>query len=122
MIRTFLITISLLSALLADQNISTAFGSKPIQKEDFQTFKQKDGSVFKGISRGQEFFTYIELYNGYTGLYNRQSGNYEYAMVKDQQLLPSGVPANVEPIPKEITKISKPLLKQLQEEAFKKHL
>ncbi|MFC2073734.1 hypothetical protein ACFLR3_00640 [Campylobacterota bacterium] len=120
--KSFLIVIFLLSSLIAEQNNSTAFGTKQTLQDNFKTFKQKDASCFKGIVRGKEFFTYIELLNGYIALYNQETQSYEYAVIKDQKLLPSGIPVNTDPVPKEIEKISKKLLDQLQEKAFKKHL
>lgn len=120
--KIFLISIFLLSSLIAEQNSSTAFGTKQTFKDNFKTFKQKDGSSFKGMIRGKDFFTYVELLNGYICLYNQETGTYEYAVVKDHKLLPSGIPVNTAPVPKEIKKIPKELLEQLQEKAFKKHL
>ena len=120
--KSFLIVIFLLSSLIAEQNSSTAFGTKQTLQDNFKTFKQKDGSSFKGIVQGKDFFTYVELLNGYIALYNQKTDTYEYAVVKDQKLLPSGIPVNTDPIPKEIEKISKQLLEQLQKKAFKEHL
>lgn len=120
--KIFLISIFLLSSLAAEQNNSTAFGIKQTVKDNFKTFKQKDGSSFKGVIRGEDFFTYVELLNGYICLYNQETETYEYAIVKDHKLLPSGFPVNTAPIPKKIQKISKKLLEQLQKKAFKKHL
>ncbi len=120
--KSFVIMIFLFSSLMAEQNSSTAFGSKQIPQDNLKTFKHKDGSSFKGIVRGKEFFTYIELNNGHIGLYNKESDNYEYALVKDNKLLPSGIAISSAPVPKKIKKISKERLDQLQEKAFKKHL
>ncbi len=120
--KPFLIVIFLLSSLIAEQNSSTAFGTKQTPQDIFKTFKQKDGSSFKGIVRGEEFFSYIKLHNGHIALYNQETQTYEYAIVKDDTLLPSGIPVNTSPIPQEVKQISQGLLDQLQGKAFKKHL
>ena len=120
--KTTILILILLTSLYSDQNKSTVFGIKQTAKDSFKTFKQKDGSSFKGIVRGKEFFTYIELKNGYIGLFNQDTDTYEYAVVKNQKLLASGIPVNTSTTPKDIKKISTQLLEQLQEQAFKKHL
>ncbi len=120
--RILLITAFLLSSLIAEQNNSTAFGTKTMQQENFKTFRQADGSSFKGIVRGEEFFNYIELANGYICLYNKESRRYEYALVKDGKLLPSGISVTQEMIPTQIKQISHEDLQQLQHDAFKTHL
>ena len=120
--KTILITLILLTNLFSDQNNSTFFGIKQTTQDSCKTFKQKDGSTFKGVISGKEFFTYIELDNGYIALFNKTTGQYEYAIVKNQKLQASGISVNTNPIPKEIKKIPEELLEQLQEQAFKKHL
>lgn len=107
---------------MAEQNSSTAFGTKVNPQEIFKTFKQQDGSAFKGITKGKDFFTYIELSNGYICLYSKESKVYEYALVKDGRLVPSGVSVTTGIVPKNIKKISQEDLEKLQENAYKKHL
>ena len=124
--KTFILSILLFSIVIADQNRSLAFGiqTKEQTKEQtkLQTYKQADGSSFEGISKGEGFFTYIELANGYIGVYNKESKSYEYALVKGEELLASGIPVNQTNVPKHITKISEQVLEKLQKSAFKKHL
>jgi hypothetical protein len=120
--KPFLITLFLLSSLMAEQNSSMAFGTKAGEQNSFKTFKQADGSSFEGISRGKDFFTYIELSNGYTCLYNKATKTYEYAVVNDGKLVPSGISVTAGTVPKDIEKLSQEDLKKLQEEAFKTHL
>lgn len=120
--KTMLLAFIILTSLCSDQNKSTVFGIKQTTQDSCKTFKQKDGSTFKGFIKGKEFFTYIELDNGYIGLFNKKTGKYEYAIVKDQTLQASGISVNTNPIPKEIKKISQEHLEQLQDQAFKKHL
>lgn len=120
--KTLLLSIFLLSTVFAEQNSSLAFGTQTILQSKQQTFKQADGSSFQGISKGQGFFTYIELSNGYIGLYNKESKSYEYALIKDEKLLASGIPVTHHTLPKHIKKISSQDLENLQKSAFKKHL
>ena len=57
-------------------------------------FEQKDGSTFTGNLKGDEWFSWIEDRVGNTIQYNRQSENYEYAVLEDVngsvELVPSG--------------------------------
>jgi len=57
-------------------------------------FEQKDGSTFTGNLNGDEWFSWIEDRVGNTIQYNRQSENYEYAVLEDVngsvELVPSG--------------------------------
>ena len=118
----FLLTVFILFNLYAEQNSSTAFGSKKVLQEDYKTFKQIDGSTFKGIMRGVSYFSYIELNNGYVGVYNKETKTYEFAIIKDGKLIPSGISVTVKDIPDTIKKIIKPTLDNLEKEAFKQHL
>ncbi len=120
--KILFITLFLLSSLMAEQNSSMAFGTKVTQQSPFKTFKQADGTSFVGIPRGKDCFTYIELSSGYTSLYNKKSKRYEYALIQNKKLVPSGISVTSGSIPKNIQKISKEELKKLQEEAFKTHL
>ncbi len=120
--KTLIITLFILSSLMAEQNSSMAFGTKAEPTTSTKTYKQADGSSFEGTPRGKDFFSYIELTNGYICLYNKESKNYEYALVKDGKLIPSGVSVTSGIRPKNIKKISQRDLETLQEEAFKTHL
>ena len=120
--KTFILSILLFSIVIADQNRSLAFGIQTKEQTKLQTYKQANGSSFEGISKGEGFFTYIELANGYIGVYNKESKSYEYALVKGEELLASGIPVNQTNVPKHITKISEQVLEKLQKSAFKKHL
>ena len=120
--KTFLITLFLLSSLMAEQNRSMIFGTKVGTTQSIKTYKQADGSSFEGIPRGKDFFNYIELTDGYICLYNKASKTYEYALVKDGKLVPSGVSVTSGKRPDTIKKISQQNLEKLQEEAFKTHL
>lgn len=120
--KNLLLSIFLLSIVFADQNRSLAFGTQTKVQNKLQTYKQTDGTSFKGILKGEGFFTYIELADGYIGVYNKKSKLYEYALVKDERLLASGIPVNQTILPKHIRKISFQTLENLQKSAFKKHL
>ena len=120
--KTLLLSIILLSIVFADQNSSLAFGIQTNSQTKSQTYKQADGSSFEGISKGEGFFTYIQLSNGYIGVYNKDSKSYEYALVKNEKLLASGIPVSQNAQPEHIKKISVQDLENLQKRAFKTHL
>lgn len=55
------------------------------------TFTQHDGSTFQGNLKGDEWFNYVSLPNEYLAVYNKTTKNYEYALVKEDRLTPSGI-------------------------------
>jgi len=64
-------------------------------------FQQKDGSTFKGVLNGDEYFSWVEgKSDGSIIIYNHDSKNYEYAMLKavneGLDLFPSGVKVSME--------------------------
>ncbi len=119
--KIILLTLILLTQLSCDQNSSSALGAKQAVQTPIKSYKQKDGSSFRGILRGKEFFNYIQLENGYTVLYNPKSQQYEYAQVKEGRLHPSGITVQKGKQPKGIVKIPQQTLQQLETDAFKKH-
>lgn len=46
------------------------------------TFTQNDGGQFKGNLRGDEWLNYVSLPNDYVAIYNKDSKNYEYALIQ----------------------------------------
>jgi hypothetical protein len=120
--KTFFLIFILLTSVYSDQNSSTVLGAQKNLKTQVKIFKQNDGSSFSGKSCGQEYFKYIELENGYTALYNKATRQYEYAIVKSGTLHPSGIAVQSGSTPKNIPKIPAQILKQLEEDAYKKHL
>jgi len=46
------------------------------------TFTQNDGGQFKGTLRGDEWLNYVSLPNDYVAIYNKDSKNYEYALIE----------------------------------------
>ena len=46
------------------------------------TFTQNDGDQFKGNLKGDEWLNYVALPNDYVALYNKESKNYEYAIIE----------------------------------------
>lgn len=58
-------------------------------------FKQKDGSIFKGHLKGDEYFSWVEDKYGHIIKYNKKSKDYEYAKLKEvdgkTDLVPSGI-------------------------------
>lgn len=119
--KTLFLIFFLLTYLYSDQNNSTVLGAQKEINNPINTFKQKDGSSFSGRPCGEAYFNYIELENGYIALYNQESKQYEYALVKNGVLRPSGIPVSSDGTPKNIPKISEQTLKQLEADAFKKH-
>jgi hypothetical protein len=120
--KTLFLICILLTFLYSDQNSSTVLGVQKDVKNPIKTFKQKDGSSFSGKSCGEAYFNYIELEDGHIALYNQENKQYEYALIKNGKLRPSGIPVNSKNTPKNIPKIPKQTLKQLEADAFKKHL
>jgi len=61
------------------------------------TFKQHDGTSFKGMIKGDEWFNWIEDTQGKVVVYNTKSKQYEYGILKKiggkYELLPSGIKA-----------------------------
>lgn len=119
--KTIFLTFILLTQLYSDQNLSTALGAQKDVQDPLKTFRQKDGSSFIGKSYAESCLKYIQLENGYTVLYNQKSKQYEYAHIKNGVLRPSGIAVQSGSIPKNIPKISPESLKQLEEDAYKKH-
>lgn len=120
--KMLLLIFILSSQLFSDQNTSAALGAQHNVQNPVKTFKQKDGSSFKGRSRSEKCLDYIELENGYTALYNQHSKQYEYAHIQNGTLRPSGIAVQSGSTPKNIPKISQQTLEQLQSDAYKKHL
>jgi len=58
------------------------------------TFKQADGSTFKGHLKGDEWFSWVEGKQGTILTYNKNSKNYELAIIQQvngvAELTPSG--------------------------------
>uniref|UniRef100_A0A7C3RE12 M6 family metalloprotease domain-containing protein n=1 Tax=Archaeoglobus fulgidus TaxID=2234 RepID=A0A7C3RE12_ARCFL len=61
--------------------------------------KNADGSTFKAKLVGDEWANWFETLDGYTVVLNESSGNWEYAILKDGRLAPSGaVVGKIKPI------------------------
>jgi hypothetical protein len=56
-------------------------------------FKQSDGTVFKGKMKGDEAFHYIQTNDGNIVKYNKKSKNYEYMILKNNDLVFSNIKA-----------------------------
>ena len=59
-----------------------------------QSFKQSDGTSFLGTLRGDEYLNWIQSDNGDVVLYNKKSKQYEYAIIKNDNLEASGYKFN----------------------------
>ena len=100
--------------------LSTLYCVPALQREI--TFVQNDGSTFKGYLKGDEWFSWIELPNGYIGVFNKQTKLYEYGIVETVNAVvtikPSGIKLDISnsgknSIPSNITPISKEILSEI---------
>ena len=55
-----------------------------------RTFTQSDGTSFQGRLQGDAFLYWIEAEDGSILLFNKKTGNFEYAIIKDNDLALSG--------------------------------
>jgi len=55
-----------------------------------RTFTQSDGSTFKGRLQGDASLHWIEAEDGSILLFNKKTANFEYAEVKESDILLSG--------------------------------
>ncbi len=55
-----------------------------------RTFTQSNGFSFQGRLQGDAFMHWIEAQDGSILLFNKKSGNFEYALIKDGDLCLSG--------------------------------
>jgi len=79
-----------------------------------RTFTQNDMSTFQGELKGDEYLHWIETNNEKIVIYNEKTQNHDYALIKNQQLLPSGQTFK----PKQVRSISQS--KTLSKEAVHK--
>jgi len=61
---------------------------------DKKEFELSNGETFSGHLKGDEYLNWIESDEGEILLFNRQSKHYEYAEIKDEELVPSGIEKN----------------------------
>lgn len=55
-----------------------------------KTFFQDDGTFFSAHLQGDEYLNWVETDNEDILLFNKESKQYEHAMIKDNELKPSG--------------------------------
>lgn len=55
-----------------------------------KTFHQNDGSVFSAHIKGDEYLNWIETDTEDILLFNKKNNQYEHAVIKDNELKPSG--------------------------------
>jgi len=87
-----------------------AFGA-PAFSQPF-TFKQSDGSTFIGKLKGDEYLHWVENEKGDVLLLNKKSRNFEYAIIKEGRLSPSGIKPGAK-ARSTVPAISKEVLKEL---------
>jgi hypothetical protein len=56
-----------------------------------RTFKNSDGKEFKAQAQGDQYLNWIYTEDGEILKYNQKSKDFEYAIIKDNLLQPSGV-------------------------------
>ncbi len=54
-------------------------------------FELSSGEAFNGTVKGDEYLNWIESDEGEILLFNKQNKRYEYAQIKEDELVPSGV-------------------------------
>ncbi len=57
-----------------------------------QTFTQSDGSTFEGRLKGDAFMHWVETTDGTALIFNKKSATFEYAVIRDSDLVRSGIP------------------------------
>ncbi len=67
---------------------SSLFATSTLTK--VRTFTQSDGSSFTGRLQGDAFLHWIEADDGSVLLFNKKTGNFEYAKIKDNDIVLSG--------------------------------
>jgi len=55
-----------------------------------KTLTQSDGSTFKATPKGDEYLHYLKTEDGDILVYNPKTKNYDYAIIKNDTLTPSG--------------------------------
>ena len=66
------------------------FAAPALQRE--HTYTQSDGTTFQAKPQGDEYLHFLKTKEGVILLYNLKTKNFDYATVKNDQLVPSGVP------------------------------
>ncbi len=56
-----------------------------------RTYKQADGTTFKATPKGDEYLNFLVTPNGDILLYNPKTKNFDYATIKNNSLMPSGI-------------------------------
>ena len=70
--------------------VSTAWAAPALQKQ--KTLLQADGTRFVAQPKGNEFLHYFQTKEGAILKYNPKTKNYDYAKVRNDRLVPSGIP------------------------------
>jgi len=58
--------------------------------QGIRTFVQKDGSSFQAHLQGDEYLNWVETKDGEILVYNKQDQSYDYAVIREEELKPSG--------------------------------
>ena len=85
-----------------------------LQKQ--KTLTQANGTQFKAQPKGNEFLHYFQTKEGAILKYNPKTKNYDYAAVRNDRLVPSGIPYK----PNQVQKAS--ALKQVISPSMLQHI
>jgi small nuclear ribonucleoprotein (snRNP)-like protein len=78
--------------LLSIATVSLLFSAPAFH--DKKEFELSNGTTFSGHLKGDEHLNWIASDTGEILLFNKENNRYEYAVIKDNTLLPSGVEKN----------------------------
>ena len=77
--------VSLLLLTLLTLYAAPAFGGKRL-------LKQSDGSSFYGYIKGDEYLHFVQTEDGEILIFNPKTKNFDYAIIANNRLIPSGTP------------------------------
>lgn len=88
---TLRICLAVVICIISSPGIATAGPAVP----GIRNIQQPDSTTFKGTLHGDEYYSWVETLDGLTGIINRETGMWEYALTGSedgrQKLLPSGI-------------------------------
>lgn len=101
--------------------LTLLFGAPAFTLE--RTYTQSDGTTFKAKPQGDEYIHFLKTEDGAILVYNPQTKNFEYAIVEEDRLIPSGVAyrKNSTNANKSAPRVTPPKITQKElQEAYKK--
>ena len=61
-----------------------------------KSFELETGETFQGYLKGDEHLNWIESDSGEVLLFSKERNRYEYAQIKDNELVASGIAKNID--------------------------